>query len=57
MIELVSGTHGLRRQVAPIIGIDRAMQRHASRYVNARLGQALKLRGIVGQKPHARATQ
>ena len=57
MIELVSGARRLGGEITSVVGIDRPLQRHASRYVDAGIGEAVELRRIVRQQPHPRAAE
>ena len=51
------GAGRLGGQIAPIVRVDRSMQRHASRYFDAGLGKPVELGRIVGEEPHPRTAQ
>src|SRR3954447_9058268 len=53
VIELMAGARRLGGEIAPVVGIDRAMQRDAAAHLNASLGETVELGRIVGQKLHA----
>ena len=57
MIELMPGACGLRREIALIVGIHRALQRNASGNIDSRLREPFQLCRIVRKQPHARAAE
>jgi hypothetical protein len=57
VIELVSGARRLGGEMPSVVGIDRPLQRHASRHIDAGIGEAVELRWIIREQPHPRAAE
>src|SRR5215217_7934977 len=57
MIELVAGARRLGGEIAPVVGIDRPLQRDAADNLDAGACETFQLGRIVGEEPHARTSQ
>jgi hypothetical protein len=57
MIELVPSARRLSREIAPVVSVDRAMQRHSPDDIDAVTREPGKLTGVVGHQTNLGASK
>ena len=57
MIELVSSARRFGREITPVVGVDRAMQRHPPRDIDAGAREPVKLARVVGHQANPGAAK
>jgi hypothetical protein len=57
MIELVSSARRLGREIAPVVGVDRAMQGHPPGDIDAGARESVKLARVVGHQANPGAAK
>src|SRR5262245_35833206 len=57
MIKLVPSARRLGREIAPVVGVDRAMERHSSADIEAGASESLKFAWVVSQQANSGAAK